>query len=87
MRRGLVSSDGLRVGLLGGEKFVILVSVFGDQTLQWIPEISVSRLDLLRLEDLQKMAIGSIEQKNIQAIKNRLPLSPVDPMAAHKSSR
>jgi len=77
----------LQKRLQRARKFVILVDVFGEQALQWAPEISVSRLDLLRLEDLQKMATGSIEQKKIQAIKNRIPLSPEDPIATHKSSR
>lgn len=64
---------------------MILVDVFEEQALQWVPEMSVSRLDLLRLEDLQKMATGSIEQKRIQIIKEWLPLSSVDPDATQKS--
>ena len=51
---------------------MILVDVFGEQALQWVPEISVSRLDIVRLEDLQKIATGSIEQKRVRAIKNKL---------------
>ena len=48
-------------------KFVILVDVFGEQVLQWVPENSVSRLDHVRQEDLQKIAAGSIEQKRVLA--------------------
>jgi hypothetical protein len=66
---------------------VILVDVFGEQALQWVPEISVSRLDIVRLEDLQKIATGSIEQKRVQAIKDKLPAPLVNPVTAHKSSR
>ena len=58
-----------------------------EQALQWVPEISVSRLDIVRLEDLQKIATGSIEQKRVQAIKDKLPAPLVSPMTAHNSSR
>ena len=76
----------LQKRLQRARKFVILVDVFGEQALQWVPEISVSRLDLLRLEDLQKMATGSIEQKRIQVIKEWLPLSSVNPVTTQKSN-
>ena len=65
---------------------MILVDIFGEQILQWVPEISVSRLDLVRLEDLQKIASGSIEQKRVQIIKNKLPVPVVEPMTFPKSS-
>jgi hypothetical protein len=77
----------LQKRLQRARKFVILVDVFGEQALQWVPEISVSRLDIVRLEDLQKIATGSIEQKRVQAIKDKLPAPLVNPMTAHKSSR
>lgn len=44
-------------------------------------------LDSVRLEDLQKIATGSTEQKRVQAIKDRSPAPLVNPMTAHKSSR
>jgi hypothetical protein len=71
----------------GSRKFVVLVDVFGEQALQWVPEISVSRLDIVRSEDLQKIVTGSIEQKRVQAIKDKSPAPSVNPMTAHKSSR
>jgi hypothetical protein len=77
----------LQKRLQRARKFVILVDVFGEQALQWVPEISVSRLDIVRLEDLQKIATGSIEQKRVQAIKDKLPAPLVNPVTAHKSSR
>jgi len=77
----------LQKRLQRARKFVILVDVFGEQALQWVPEISVSRLDIVRLEDLQKIATGSIEQKRVQAIKDKLPAPLVSPMTAHNSSR
>ena len=77
----------LQKRLQRARKFVILVDVFGEQALQWVPEISVSRLDIVRLEDLQKIATGSIEQKRVQAIKDKVPAPLVDPMTTHKSSR
>jgi len=76
----------LQKRLQRARKFVILVDVFGERVLQLVPEISVSRLDLVRLEDLQKIASGSIEQKRVQNIKNKLPAPPVEPMASPKSS-
>jgi len=65
---------------------VILVDLFGEQALQWVPEISVSRFDIVRLEDLQTIATGFIEQKRVQAIKDELPAPLVNPMTAHESS-
>lgn len=59
----------LQKRLQRARKFVILVEIFDKQVLQWVPEISVSRLDLVRIEDLQKIATGSIEQKRVQDIK------------------
>jgi len=76
----------LQKRLQRARKFVIIVDIFGEQVLQWVPEISVSRLDLVRLEDLQKIASGSIEQKRVQIIKNRLLGPLVDPMRFAKSS-
>jgi hypothetical protein len=76
----------LQKRLQRARKFVILVDVFGEQASQWVPQISVSRLDIVRLEDLQKIATGSIEQKRVQAIKDKSPTPLVDPMTAHKSS-
>ena len=76
----------LQKRLQRARKFVILVDIFGEQVLEWVPEISVSRLDLVRLEDLQKIASGSIEQKRVQIIKNKLPGRPVVPMVFTKSS-
>lgn len=76
----------LQKRLQRARKFVILVDIFGEQVLQWVPEISVSRLDLVRLEDLQKIASGSIEQKRVQIIRNKLPGHPVKPITFPKSS-
>jgi len=77
----------LQKRLQRARKFVILVDVFGEQALQWVPEISVSRLDVVRLEDLQKIATGLLEQKRVQAIKDKVPTPLVDPMTTHNSSR
>jgi hypothetical protein len=71
----------LRKRLQRARKFVTLVDIFGEQVLQWVPEISVSRLDVVRQEDLQKIAAGSIEQKRVLAIKARLPEPLVDEVA------
>jgi len=76
----------LQKRLQRARKFAILVDIFGEQVLQWVPEISVSRLDLVRLEDPQKIASGSIEQKRVQIIKNKLPAPVVEPMTFPKSS-
>jgi hypothetical protein len=71
----------LRKRLHRARKFVTLVDIFGEQVLQWVPEISVSRLDVVRQEDLQMIAAGSVEQKRVLAIKARLPDPPVDEVA------
>lgn len=38
------------------------------------PEISVSRLDVLKLSDLEKFAAGSLERNKVQEIKEQLLL-------------
>lgn len=62
----------LRKRLQRARKFVLLVDIFGEVILSIVPEICVSRLDRLRLEDLQRLATGSVEQKAIAEIKERL---------------
>jgi hypothetical protein len=71
----------LRKRLQRARKFVTLVDIFGEQVLQWVPEVSVSRLDVVRHEDLQMIATGSIEQKRVLAIKAGLPESLVGEVA------
>jgi hypothetical protein len=71
----------LRKRLQRARKLVTLVDIFGEQVLQWVPEISVSRLDVVRQEDLQMIAAGSIEQRRVLAIKAGLPEPLVDEVA------
>lgn len=72
----------LQKRLQRARKFVLLVDVFGEQVLHGVPEISVSRLDVVRLSDLQKIVTGSIAQKRVQAIKDKFSGPLVNPTAA-----
>jgi hypothetical protein len=45
----------------GRRKFVLLVNIFGEDTLYAFPEVSVTRLDGVKLEDLVKLETGSVE--------------------------
>jgi hypothetical protein len=40
------------------------------------PEVSVSRLDVLKLSDLEKFATGSLERIKVQKLEEQLQLRP-----------
>lgn len=50
-------------------KFVALVDILGQEALHLAPEVSVSRLDAIKLSDLQKMAAESNDRGKIMEIK------------------
>ena len=54
----------LKKRLQRGEKLELLVQIFGQSILSVMPEVSVSQMDRIRLEDLAKLQSGSIETKN-----------------------
>ena len=62
----------LKKRLSRGRKFELLVQVFGQSILDFVPEISVSRMDGIRLEDLAKLQAGSIEAKRVQRIMAKI---------------
>ena len=57
----LTTQWALKKRLQRGRKFLLLVTVFGTNVLQAVPEVSVRRLDLVSLEELKKLATGSVE--------------------------
>jgi hypothetical protein len=66
----------LQKRLQRARKFDALVGLFGKQVLLMAPEISVSRLDVLKLSDLEKFATGSLERIKVQEIKEQLQFGP-----------
>jgi len=52
----------------------LLVEVFGPFVLNVVPEVSVSRLDLIKLDDLQKL-LGDKSNEQVRSIVRRLELA------------
>jgi hypothetical protein len=55
-------------------KFLLLVDVFGPFVLNVIPEVSVSRLDMVKLDDLYKLD-GNGSDKQVGSIVRKLELA------------
>jgi hypothetical protein len=53
-------------------KFFLLVQVFGSNVLHVAPEVSVTRLDALKLSDLQKLADQAEGSPKVQEILYRM---------------
>jgi len=64
----------LQKRLQRARKFLLLVEVFGPFVLNVIPEVSVSRLDLIKLDDLQKL-LGDTSNEQVRSIVRRLDLA------------
>ena len=62
----------LKKRLQRGRKFLLLVTIFGTNVLHAVPEVSVRRLDLVSLEELKKLATGSIETVRVKRILGRM---------------
>lgn len=55
-----------------GRKFELLVRIFGQKILSAVPEVSVSRLDGVKLEDLGALLTGSMEGMRVKRILQNL---------------
>jgi hypothetical protein len=55
-----------------GRKFLLLVTIFGTNVLHAVPEVSVRRLDLVSLEELKKLATGSVAAVRVKSILLRM---------------
>ena len=55
-------------------KFLLLVDVFGPFVLNVVPEISVSRLDTVKLDDLYKLDSNGLN-KEVTSIVRKLELA------------
>jgi hypothetical protein len=64
----------LQKRLQRARKFLLLVEVFGPFVLNVVPEVSVSRLDLIKLDDLQKL-LGDGSNEQVRSIVRRLELA------------
>ena len=62
----------LKKRLQRGRKFDLLVKVFGVNVLYAVPEVSVSRLDAVKLEDLVQLGSGSIEGVKVKRILQKM---------------
>ena len=58
----------LQKELQRGQKFFALCNAPGTEVLTFVPEISVSRIDKIRLSELEKLRDGSIERVNVEEI-------------------
>jgi hypothetical protein len=64
----------LQKRLQRARKFLLLVDVFGPFVLNVIPEVSVSRLDMVKLDDLYKLD-GNGSDKQVGSIVRKLELA------------
>ncbi len=55
-----------------GRKFCVLADVFGTSILHAVPEVSVTRLDVVSLKALMRLQTGSMEQIKVKAILSRM---------------
>jgi hypothetical protein len=55
-------------------KFLLLVEVFGPFVLNVVPEVSVSRLDLIKLDDIQKL-LDDTSNEQVRSVVRRLELA------------
>jgi hypothetical protein len=64
----------LQKRLQRARKFVLVVEIFGTFVLNVVPEVSVSRLDLIKLDDLQKL-VGAGSSEQVRSIVRKLQLA------------
>lgn len=70
--RDLKTLWSLKKRLQRARKYVLLTSLFGEKILQAAPEVSVTRLDALKLDDLSRLASESSVSLVVQNIKSKL---------------
>lgn len=61
----------IRKKLQRSRKFDLLVAIFGDWVLDAVPQVCISRLDSIRIEALEGLRSGSVEQIRVLRIKGR----------------
>jgi hypothetical protein len=64
----------LQKRLQRARKFLLLVEVFGPFVLNVVPEISVSRLDMVKLDDLYKLDGNGLNEE-VTSIVRKLKLA------------
>jgi hypothetical protein len=62
----------LKKRLQRGRKFLLLTKALGTGILCAVPEVSVTRLDAIRLEELALLCLGSIEEAKIKVILGKM---------------
>jgi SNF2 family DNA or RNA helicase len=70
--KDLTTQWSVKKRLQRGRKFLLLVKLFGEKILHAGPEVSVTRLELVKLEDLTKLATGSAETSRVKRILARM---------------
>ncbi|KAJ9091664.1 hypothetical protein QFC21_007139 [Naganishia friedmannii] len=65
----------LQKRLQRARKFLLLVDTFGMSVLNSVPEVSVSRVDVLRMEELRSLADGLCMEKEVESIRHKLDSS------------
>lgn len=64
----------LQKRLQRARKFLLLVGIFGPFVLNVVPEVSVSRLELIKLDDLHKL-VGDGPKEHIRSVVRKLQLA------------
>jgi hypothetical protein len=64
----------LQKRLQRARKFLLLVDIFGPFVLNVVPEISVSRLDMVKLDDLYKLDGNGLNEQ-VRSIVRKLELA------------
>jgi hypothetical protein len=70
--KDLTTQWSVKKRLQRGRKFLLLVKLFGKKILHAVPEVSVTRLEPVKLEDLTKPATGSVETSRVKRILARM---------------
>jgi hypothetical protein len=61
----------LQKRLQRARKFLLLVDIFGMAVLNSVPEVSLSRVDVLRMEELRSLADGSCMTMEVASIRQK----------------
>jgi hypothetical protein len=62
----------LKKRLQRSRKILLLVKIFRENILHAVPEVSVTRLDSVKLEDLTKLVTGLVETNKVKRILARM---------------
>ncbi|KAJ9091919.1 hypothetical protein QFC21_007032 [Naganishia friedmannii] len=71
MQQRLFALLSLQKRLQRARKFLLPVDTFGMSVLSSVPEVSVSRMDVLKMEELRSLADGSCMKMDVESIRQK----------------